>query len=621
VNGPTVHPASYFRGRLRPGGKRAAFMGRGRVPASSTAPTSPAPRRTPLVASGVGLFNNLNAAGMTADGETPPDSTGAIGPSNYVEMDNSNFAVYDRSLHLVSTISLDAFTGNPSGVLFCDPQVQWDPAAQRFLFSFLYCNPADTLNQAFFYGWTKTADPADLVNGWCGFGAGTPNLLLDYDKLGHSSKFLVIGGNLYDVGISITNPPFVSAGIAWFNMPANGDQSCTPPASHANGPAQKNGDGTTPTYTPVPVNTTSNASDVWIISSYDTAGNTGIAPTAQSKISTWDLDSSGTLHPRSDISVSTFNTPTPAAQAGSGLLIDTLDGRLTQAVGDPSVGIYTQHTVLDSSLLRSDVDWYQLKQVGSNLTLVQQGTIDTANEWTYNAAIAPRSDSQGAAIFYNVSNGTNDPSIVAQVRVASTPIDTFEPGRRTLATSSAADVEIATCGGIPCGSPRRWGDYSGASPDPANPGVVWGTNMINTAATTAPAWADQNFAVVVGAPPHAPAVTAAADGRGDAFVTWTPSTVDPGTPLTGFTIVVYQGVSVVKAVNISGGSALAGEVTGLTTGQTYTFTVVANDIAGPSPESAHTNAVVVGGVSQISPPPTPSSRGVNPGPTPSPQPR
>src|SRR5690349_9081848 len=42
-----------------------------------------------------GLFNNLNSPGLNQLTVTPPDSTGAIGPNNYVEMVNQEIGVYD----------------------------------------------------------------------------------------------------------------------------------------------------------------------------------------------------------------------------------------------------------------------------------------------------------------------------------------------------------------------------------------------------------------------------------------------------------------------------------------------------------------------------------------------
>src|SRR5262245_23429179 len=46
----------------------------------------------------------------------PPDTTGAIGPNNFVELVNNNFTVYNRSGGLVSTSSMDSFWTSKVGL-------------------------------------------------------------------------------------------------------------------------------------------------------------------------------------------------------------------------------------------------------------------------------------------------------------------------------------------------------------------------------------------------------------------------------------------------------------------------------------------------------------------------
>ncbi len=636
--GYNIVPARKAHFKASTGPRKPFFRGATRTPAAAPNATTTAPAKTttPVIGPAPELYSNLNRPGLTAadsgGASTPPDSTGAIGPSNYVGMDNSNVAVYDRNLNVVSSASLDNFLGVGSSVPFCDPQIQWDSAAGRWLMSFLYCNLSDTLNQGVFVGWSATADPSNLSvcnsatgcpgwTGWCGFVFGNGSDLLDFDKLGHSTGYVVVGGNIYDVSKSASNPPFVSAGLEWAPMPANGDQSCKPPASAGtNSIPLMNGDGLTQAFTPVPVNETSTSSDVWIVSAYDAAGNVPGSPTPQNRLSTWDLNSAGTLVAHADITVNTYSFPSSAAQLGSTYPLDTSDARLTQAVGSPSAGIWTQHTVADSSA-RSEVDWYELAQSGPNLTLVQQGSIDTASSWTFNGAISPRWDGQGAAIVYNVSSTTSDPSIVVQVRRAATPSGTFDAGRTTVATSSAADTDFSCI--APYGPPCRWGDYSGATPDPVHQTIVWATSEFNTAAGSSPAWTDENFAVhVAQAPAPIAAPVARSDGRGDAAVNWSGPQFEPDA-CPSFVLKAYVG-GIFAGLSITvTGLASAAQFRGLTAGTTYTFTVTPANCGVPAPSaSPQSNGVAIGaGISQATPAPVPSRGAVNPAPTPSPQPR
>ena len=111
----------------------------------------------------------LSAAG--AGGSTPPDTTGAIGPASYLEMVNSEIAVYSRSTLAsppISTAPEDTFVGSSST---CDGQIKWDNAAARFEYYSLDCAAAPG-GEGFSFGWSKTSSPTPLTGAsanWCRF--------------------------------------------------------------------------------------------------------------------------------------------------------------------------------------------------------------------------------------------------------------------------------------------------------------------------------------------------------------------------------------------------------------------------------------------------------------------
>jgi hypothetical protein len=420
------------------------------------------------------------------------------------------------------------------------------------------------------------------------------------------------------------NGPFVAAAIAWLGLPPPGDSSCAPTTFNhkgdppALGTPLTNGVSGILSFTPVPVNTDSNASDGYVVSAYDPGGNTNNTgtPTTQTKLAVWHLDSAGNLQTDADISVNPYTVPFSAPQSGTSNHIETLDGRLTQAVGDPTTGIWTQHTV-NGPGNRSVVDWYELTFPGSNP--IQQGVVSSPTDFVFNAAISPTCDAQGAAIEYNRSSSTILPTIAAQVRRAGTAANQMEPGELILATSSAADMDFSCTS--PYGPPCRWGDYSAATPDPVQTAVVWATNEFNTAPSfNPPAWSDENFALLVETP-HAPTGVVAHAGDQSAWVGWTPSTFDPGTPTTSYKLTAYVGVSPVATLTVVA-PATAAIFKGLTNGTTYTFTVIAINVIGPSPESAHSNGVTPTRAVQQAPIATPAARSpVNQNPPTTPKPR
>ena len=171
---------------------------------AAQAPSSQAPSFLPpsiaRPAPKTSLYNNTNQAGIAAGDEgaccTPPDTTGSIGPNNYVEIVNNLVRVYDRSLNRISDADLGTFTGTPAGVNTSDPQMQWDAQGNRWLYAAV---AFATGKNYLLLGWSKTADPSDLVNGWCHYGLFTANLLQDYPKLGHDNNYLMVGAQPYEV--------------------------------------------------------------------------------------------------------------------------------------------------------------------------------------------------------------------------------------------------------------------------------------------------------------------------------------------------------------------------------------------------------------------------------------
>lgn len=461
---------------------------------AAQAPAAPAPSiaRTAPKAS---IYNNVNQPGIAAGDEgaccTPPDTTGSIGPSHYLEIVNNLVRVYDRSLNRISDADLGTFTGTPAGISTSDPQMQWDAQGNRWLYAAV---AFATSNNYLLVGWSKTADPSDLVNGWCHYGIFTANLLQDYPKLGHDNNYLMVGANEYDDRTS--GFAFVTANIWALPKPALGDASCAVGSStHFADPTHLllNADGS-PAFTPIPVNTSDSSNAGYIVAAHSPT-NAPAGP--QTKVMAWHIvkGSSGPQLVRDgDLTVRSFNIPPAIPQPGATL--DSLDARLTQAVGhkDPDAGnaeaVWTQHTVV-STTNRSVVRWYEF--IPSQLKVRQQGEISSATDYIFNGAIAPSILGNDAVLFYDRANASLTPVIGAVSRTHADPLSTM--GSELLIGSSvAADTDLSC--NAPYGPPCRWGDYSGASPDPNAAGVVWGSNQLNGPTFFGyPQWATRNFAV------------------------------------------------------------------------------------------------------------------------------
>lgn len=448
---------------------------------------------------------NLNQDGIAADGDSvPPDTIGAMGTSHYVEVVNDDIAVYRRAdLGQQSAATLNSFLSAGSDDVF-DPQVIWDPTTSRFYFTVIRRNVNFSTGRRTHYlawGWSKTSDPSDLSsNGWCQFYSDTGTIMDDYPKLGDSDTHLVIGASMFRDGTpNGPDPTYASIGsrLRVIAKPPNGSTACDRPSVRKFGTASQ--PLTTPddhaTGTLVPVQSFSSSTRGWVVSA-DRPAASG------SQIAVLAVTGDGSsLIKVGNIGVNDYADPPNAVQplntSGVGKRLDTLDARLTQAVGvtEPAVGklaVWTQHTIKDTTHGLSAVRWYQL--IPGDKVRRQSNTIRNSKRFILNGAISAAANGTTAVVHYNVVGRGRAPQIKARSRRADTPLNHMGPAL-LLASSSAAAQDFSCYDERPA---CRWGDYASAVPDPA-PGqenVVWGSNQYQgTPSGQDPRWRTRNFAL------------------------------------------------------------------------------------------------------------------------------
>jgi hypothetical protein len=142
------------------------------------------------------------------------------------------------------------------------------------------------------------------------------------------------------------------------------------------------------------------------------------------------------------------------------------------------------------------VRWYEL--IPSNCSAGtcpasakrQEGNVTSGTQFVFNGAISPTSGGNAAMIDFNESSTTTAVTVRAQSRIGTDTLGTMG-SESTRVTSSAPDNDFSC-------SPCRWGDYAGASPDPSNAGLVWGSNQYNGTPGASPnrlGWQTRNFAI------------------------------------------------------------------------------------------------------------------------------
>lgn len=435
----------------------------------------------------------------------PSDSTGAVGPTRYVELVNRTFAVYSRTSNVpLSTGSLASLTGAAAGANVFDPQVIWDPGTNRFYYV------TDTVFSAtdnrVSFGFSKTATPNSAAD-FCKYEVSHGSEFPDYPKLGDLGGAGTTGLLLYGTN-TFSGPTGAYLGSDIFSVTKPPTGSTCPLASTFTVGAKfglKDSNGTTPVFTPVPANQTDTSAVGWAVA------NTATKPST--RIPTFKITKSAAntlvVAPVRNVTVSSYGIPASAPQAGTTRKLDTLDSRHTQAVSaiDPArrglTAIWTQHTI--SGGAGAQVRWYEINPNPVTPALFQSGTISGAStgastRFVFNAAISPDRQRNGATakfgsnmvVGFNTSSTTQRPDIRMASKIGA-GATTFQA---TPIRSSAFSLNDFTCTSGTC----RWGDYSAATPDPATPstatrGRVWLTNMfVRSSTTTSSGWGTRNWA-------------------------------------------------------------------------------------------------------------------------------
>jgi hypothetical protein len=476
--------------------KAAAEMAAGQRTQSAPTRVSSPKFGAPLIASGdpdIGPAWN----GLVDPEVTPPDSTGAIGTTRYVELVNDQFGIYDRNGNTLSTGFLGSLVGTNTDCV-TDPQVIWDPQTSRFYYVVLEfshfvgpsCGAVNSENRLYI-GFSRTASPSNgSDSAWCKYFLpyfpGDFDALPDYPKLGDNSAFMVIGSNVFDNDFGTP----LGSDVAWITKPGAGTGCPGLGANHLPGPLQAS--DSNDAFTPVPANQTDTSGTGYIVATSE-VGNTFIDVFPVSTDFNFPVGAP-VAH-----TVTAFSGPPNAPQSGTARLLDTLDGRLTNAVSgfDPfrgSLAVWTQHTVAGGA--GSQVRWYELEP-GVNALLQPQGSATDSSLYVFNGAISSDRKVSGsvklfgdaAVVGFNTSSASTFPHIQMVSKWGNNPQSEFVDVK----ASPGFNDDFA------CGTVCRWGDYSGATPDPAsnqysNHGRVWLSNQWNVASNNSNAdWRTYNW--------------------------------------------------------------------------------------------------------------------------------
>jgi hypothetical protein len=457
----------------------------------------------------VSAYANVSPSfnGTYQSGVTPPDSTGAIGPDRYIEAVNTQFAIFTRTGSLVNSGSLASLTGVSGGLFgynLSDPQMMWDAKTQRFYYSAVYYD-AFLFDNGIALGWSKTATPASSAD-FCKYVISFGSELPDYPKLGDSADFLLLGYNQF----GFFGSTYDGSEFATLNKPPVGS-TCAPTSAFAvyTSGVLHNADGSL-AATPVPANLVDDATGTgYVVANADLT----VAPSADFAsvypVTTSGTDANGIPVPSiggtTSVAVPPYAMPADAPQSGSSYLLDTLDGRFEAAVAavDPGHGnrlaVWTAHAVFGGP--GSEERWYEIDPVGGSL--LQSGAATSSSLFVWNGAVSPDRANNGAAAGFGdsmaMSVSTSSTTTYPAIQLVWKKAAAAQSPLTSLVQANGASVDLSCSDTSPC----RWGDYSGASPDPAAAGAVgrvWLANQYDLAGgtTSSTAWRTWIAAVTPG---------------------------------------------------------------------------------------------------------------------------
>ena len=403
----------------------------------------------------VNTVPGLNFDGAGADGVAPPDTNGSVGATQFVQIVNTLYTVYNKSTGAVvlGPSAIDTIWSGFSGACANgnggDPVVLWDKAAQRWVVSQLAST--DT-------SWCMAVSTtADATGSYARYEFDFGSNLPDYPKLGVWPDAYYWSSNTFQNGAT-----FIGAQVCAFdraNMLTGGAANAIcfqEPSSVASLlPSDLDGNTAPPAGEPnffLELLTTSSLGLFTFHVDFTTPSNSTFNGPTSIPITSFSEACGG------------FGTCIP--QAGTTQQLDSLGDRLMfrnayRNFGDHEALVVTHSVTAGSS---TGPRWYEIRSPNGTPTVFQQGTFapDTSFRWMGSIAMDSAGD---MALGYSASSSSIHPAVRYTGRMASDPAGQME-----------TEASIIEGPGSQTGGLSRWGDYSSMSVDPQDDCTFWFTS-------------------------------------------------------------------------------------------------------------------------------------------------
>jgi hypothetical protein len=393
-------------------------------------------------------YRNFDGA-SSVDGLRPPDTHGAAGLQEFVEVTNSHFTVFRKNTGAVTkNVSLATFFGYSTEIIF-DPRVVYDSVWNRWIVT-ATAFPESSTVQYWFIGVSKTPNPKGafyIYQANVTFSSGD---LFDFPTLGFDQDAVIVTANIFAGGITFVGADEFSIAKARLY---NGLGFSVPVFTGLVGTLQP------------PIVLDQNGSSFLLA-----------APTSGTTLTKYTLTCSS--HPNctalvaSTVPVPFYGIPPDAHQSGTTDLLDTSDSRFVNASTQSGNDLWQTHTVALGAF--PGPKFYRIDTSTNTITqssfFFQSGTSD---DW--NASITANTPSNDAFVTWS----STDASVGVNAQV-------IFSGKTDLAGAIPAGLVAFTSPTFynpSTDTVERWGDYSAITVDPSNTSRAWLVNeKINTTA-------------------------------------------------------------------------------------------------------------------------------------------
>ena len=394
----------------------------------------------------------------------PPDTNGAVGPQDYVQIVNTDFAVFnkDPSRGTVGSVRYGPVQINTLWSGFgglCqtdndgDPIVVYDNIANRWLISqFAVTNPNPN-----YYQCVAVSTGSDPTGTYYRYSFSYTNFP-DYPKFGLWPDAYYATFNLFNAsGTTFLGGQDCAYNRAQMLTGAVATQQCFNAGSSFGGllPASLDGSTQPPSGAPnyvVALNTTTSLAFWKFHVDWATPSNsTFTGPTSIAVASYAQACGGGTCIP----------------QSGTTNQLDSLADRVMYRLAYRNFGSYeslvVDHAVTSGSSV--GMRWYEIRGPGGTPTIFQQGTYAPDANYRWMGSIA-EDQSGDMAMGFSISSSSMHPGISYTGRLVSDPAGTMPQGETSLIVGAGSQTGTLT----------RWGDYSAMQVDPSDGCTFWYTD-------------------------------------------------------------------------------------------------------------------------------------------------